>query len=165
MIDPALWDDVRRLTRSAFATSLHFSLSTIGADGSPAVTPIGSLCLLEPGRACYLEFHATGLGHRLDADPRVSILAVDSSRLRWLRALLSGRFARRPAVRLVGRADGPARPATEQDLARFTRQVALVRALPGGRKLWQRNARVRELRIERIDEVGVGPLTRLQRAT
>lgn len=158
MIDASRWEAVSRLVNSAFQTSLHVSVSSIGADGAPVVTPIGSLFLLEPGRACYLELTATGLGRRLDADPRVSILVVDSGRLLWVRALLTRRFVRLPAVRLVGRAETGTRPATEVDWARFAHRVGALWHLPGGRKLWRRRGSVREVRIEGIEAVGLGAL-------
>lgn len=159
MIDPARWEAVRHVLRSANATSLHVALSTVGDDGAPAVTAIGTLFLGAPGEAYYLDYRAAGLGHRLDADPRVSILAVDAGRLRWLRALLTGRFARPAAVRLVGRAVGASRPATDEERARFARRVGLAWRLPAARKLWGRTVRVRELRIERIEEVRLGALS------
>jgi hypothetical protein len=160
VIDVEEWSALRRVVASAFRSSLHVSIASVGAGGAPVVTPIGSFFLDEPGRAHYLELYATGLGRRLEADPRVSVLAVDSGRLLWLRALAGGRFARRPAIRLTCTAVAGAPPATADQIARFSRRVGLVWRLPGSRLLWGGDARIRELRVERIEGVNLGRLSR-----
>ena len=159
MIDPVEWRALRRLFGSAFGSSLHVSVSTVDAGGAPVVTPIGSFFLAEPGRAFYFELYARRLGERLDADPRVSVLAVDSGKLLWLRALFTGRFARRPAVRLVGRAEPGSREATETERARFVRRVGPAWRLRGSQRLWGGLVRVREIRIDRVERIGLGPMS------
>jgi len=160
VIESAQWEEIRRVLSSAAGSSFHVSVASVAGDGAPVVTPIGSLFLHEVGRASYIELHATGLARRLDADPRLSILAVNSRPWTWLHALLTGRrFDRPPAVRLVGRAVSPSRPAGGADRARFARRVGLLALLPGARRLWRGAARVREVRVERIEPVGLGPLT------
>jgi hypothetical protein len=159
VIDTGEWDELRGLFRATFSSSLHFSLASVGGGGEPLVTPIGSVLLAEPGHALFFELYAHGLGARLAADPRVSLLAVDSGRLLWLGALWRGRFPRRPAVRLVGRAAPECRPSTEAERERWRRRVAPVWALRGSRTLWSDLARVRDLWIDRVDRVRIGPLT------
>ncbi|MEQ1570570.1 MAG: pyridoxamine 5'-phosphate oxidase family protein [Myxococcota bacterium] len=159
MIDPNEWEAVRPLFRTAFRTSLHFALASVDADGAPRVTPIGTVLLAEPGHALYFELFAHGLGARLSADPRVSVLAVDSGRLLWLRALWQVRFPRPPAARLVGRASPERRPPTEGERRRWERRMGPVARLPGARRLWGELPWVRDLWIDRIDRVRIGPLT------
>lgn len=159
MIDPAEWRALRRLLASSFASCLHVSVSSMDPGGAPVVTPIGSFFLAEPGRAFYFELYARRLGERLDADPRVSVLAVDSGKLLWLRALFTGRFSRRPAVRLVGRAEPGSREATEAERARFVRRVGPAWRLRGSQRLWGGLVRVREIRIDRVERIGLGPMS------
>lgn len=158
MIAEPEWTQLRRLLASAFSSSLHTAVASVGPDGAPYVTPIGSLLLGDPGHAFYFEIFASGLGRRLGRDQRLSVLVVDSGRLLWLRALVGGRFPRPPAVRLVGRA-GERRPPSESELRRWRRRVGLLARLPGGRTLWSRLDAVRELRIERVDPIRLGALT------
>ena len=53
--DPAVWQQVRATVRGASASSMHCAIASIGADGRPHVTPIGSVMLTEPGRGVYLD--------------------------------------------------------------------------------------------------------------
>ena len=75
---------------------------------------------------------------------------VDSGRLLRARSLLTRRFVRPPAVRLVGRAETGAQPATEADWVRFAHRVGTLRHLPGNRKLWRQRGSVREVSIEAV---------------
>lgn len=160
-IDEHEWRALRRLFAASFTSSFHFAVASAGAQGEPWVTPVGSVLLHEPGRATYFELYARGLGHRLSRDPRVSVLAVDSAKLRWLAGLVRGRFARAPAVRLRGRAAASTREATEAERHRFLRRVRGVRHLKGGRALWgDLDAPVRDLWIDRVEPVRLGALTR-----
>jgi hypothetical protein len=144
---------------AAFATSFHFAIATVGADGQPHVTPIGSVLLTDPGRGFYFEEFPTTLPRNLRRDPRVSILAVNSGRGLWLRALVMGRFAAPPAIRLHGRVVGGPREATAQELARWQRRVRLLRRLRGHALLWGRLRRVRDLEIDAAEPVRLGSMT------
>lgn len=155
------WPDVRDLWRRAARTSLHYALATTNADGSPHVTPIGSVRLLrEPGRALFHEVFANQLARNLDRDPRVCVLAVDSSVWRFVTALWRGRFRADLGVRLSGTA-GPRRPATTQETEAFLRSVRPVRRLKGHDLLWSfDNPHVRELELDVLHPVRLGAMTR-----
>src|SRR5436190_10313977 len=100
--DPQVWLTAKAVVRRTRAGSLHCAIASIDADGSPHVTPIGSVMLGDPGEAVYLDVFNVALGRNLDRNPHCSILAVDSRKLTWARALLEGRFDVPPGVRLVG---------------------------------------------------------------
>jgi len=53
------WPRIRQLFSKAFNSSLHYAIATIAPDGTLHVTPIGSILLLEPGRAIYFEEFTT----------------------------------------------------------------------------------------------------------
>ena len=161
MIDEGEWNQLRGLFAATLTNSFHFSIASIGPQGMPWVTPVGSVLLHEPGHASYFELFAHGLGRRLEAEPRMSMLAVDSGRLRWMKALLRGRFERPPAVRLRGVAETATRPATDIEIARMLKRVRGVRHLKGGKVLWGKmDVPVRHLRIERIEHIRLGSLTK-----
>ena len=105
------WPWLRSLFREAFSSSLHFSLASVNADGSPHVTPIGSVLLGEPGRGLYFEVFTRELPRNVHRDSRMCILAVNSSWGLWLRALWAGRFPHPPAVRLIVRRPSHQSPA------------------------------------------------------
>ena len=154
MIDPHTWADARRVATRAFSSSLHFAVASLDASGAPVLTPVGSVMLAEPGHVVFFELFAHGLGRRLDADPRVSLLGVDSGRWFWLRSLWQGRYARPPALRLWGTASA-CRSCTSAEEQRFLRRVGPLLRTRGGQRLWGRPGPVRDVWVEGIDGVAL----------
>lgn len=156
-ITSADWQVVRRIFREGFASSFHFAVASLGADGSPQLTPIGSLVLGAVGEGFYFEEYAGGLARRLQRDQRVCVMAVASGRWELLKALWRGE-ARRPfGVRLHGTV-GERRAATAGELERFQRRVRSLRFLRGHQLLWGRLRTVREVHFHAFDPVRIAPL-------
>jgi hypothetical protein len=153
------WPEVRNIVRRAVRSSLHCSVASINDDGSPHVTPIGSVMLTEPGRALFFEVFTTQLVRNLERDPRLCVLAVDTGKRFWLESLARGRFERPPGVRLTGTA-GPRRAATSDEQARFERAVRPLRVLKGYRLLWSNVRNVRDIEFHSIVPVRLGAMTR-----
>lgn len=156
-ITAADWEIVRRVLRDGFASGFHFAVASLGEDGAPHVTPIGSLMLTEPGRGFWFEEYASGLARRLARDQRVCVMALNTSRWELLRALWRGEARRPYGVRLHG-VVGERRRATPDELARFLRRVRLLRPLRGHRLLWSRMRTVREVRFHALEPVRLPPL-------
>lgn len=152
------WDEIRQLFRRSFRSSFHYAIASVAADGTPRVTPIGSLILREPGRGFYFERFTQGLARNLDGDRRVCVLAVDSGLWFWLRSLVAGRFAQIPAVRLYGVAGEP-RPATPEEIALWRRRVGRTRFTRGYARMWRDMNSVREIEFTRIEPVSIGRMT------
>jgi hypothetical protein len=159
--DPHVWRTAKAVVRRARSSSLHCAIASIEADGSPHVTPIGSVMLGDPGQAVYLDVFNVALGRNLDRDPRCAVLAVDSSKLTWARALLTGQFDAPPGVRLIGTV-GPARTATSEERERFGRAVRSALHTRGGRRMWgnQERLRARDLTITGVVPVRIPAMTR-----
>jgi uncharacterized protein len=154
------WPRIRQLWGEAFRSSFHFAVATTRPDGSPHVSPIGSLLLLpEPGRAIYFEELTRRLPQHFTHDPRVSILAVRSSALFWLGALIRGRFNAPPAVRLNGVA-GARREATPDEIERMRRRFRPLRFTRGHRMLWEQMSTVREIEVRSAEPILLGAMTR-----
>lgn len=157
-ITPASWEVIRRVFRDGFASSFHFSVASVGDDGSPVVTPIGSFVLGEPGRGFYLEQYATGLARRVQRDPRICVMGLNSSRWTLLKTLWRGEAREPYGVRLLGTA-GERRDATPDELALFRRRVSRLRFLRGHELLWGKQLRsVREVRFHAFEPVRIPPL-------
>lgn len=158
--DPAVWRQVRSTLRHAQSSSLHCSIASNGRDGQPHVTPIGSVMLTEPGFGIYLDVFNVELGRNIDADPRLTVMAVDSGRRTWLTALLRARFDTPPGFRLIGTA-GPARPMTDAERDRFRKRVRLALRTPGGDQLWGRPERqhARDLTFTEVVPVRIPRMT------
>lgn len=154
------WITVRDLVNRSFRSSLHYAVASVNSDGTPHVTPIGSLLLKENEPAgFYFELFTKQLPHNLDEQPRICILAVNSSKWFWLRALLLGRFPSPPAVRLRGTV-GERRQATPEEIARWRKRVGWTRWFKGHQLLWGNLRFVRDIHFESIEPVRLGRMTK-----
>ncbi|MCA9605743.1 MAG: pyridoxamine 5'-phosphate oxidase family protein [Myxococcales bacterium] len=154
------WPELRRLFGRAFASSRHVAIASLDDEGHPRVTPIGSFMLApEVGRAFYFERFVGALRQGVERDPRVSILAVDSGAVFWLRSLAAGRFDQAPGVRLRGLAAPELRAATPAEVERFRRRVRRTRWTRGHELLWSELAEVRDVAIHAVEPVHLGRMT------
>ncbi len=88
------WETAWALVNRSFRSSLHYAFASVNADGTPHVTPIGSLILREDEpTGFYFELFTKQLPHNLDQQPRVCILAVNSSKWFWLRGVVPWSFS------------------------------------------------------------------------
>jgi hypothetical protein len=154
------WRTIRRVFAASFSSSLHFAIATIGEDGEPCVTPIGSVVLTDPGKGFYFEVYPTRLPRNVEKDARVAILGVNSGRWFWLKSLFLGRFVAPPAVRLRGRVVGEPRAPTTAERELFLRRVRPLRRLRGYKLLWSEFSHVRDLEIDSAEPVVIGAMTR-----
>lgn len=158
MIDQDSWNRVVRVFQQSMSTSLHCSIASTNEDGTAHVTPIGSLQFTGPSTAMYFDVFGTRLSRNADRDPRVTILAVNSSKLFWLKMLVKGRFVEYPGVRLIG-VVGPKRESTPRERERFERQVKRVRRLKGYDVLWSDIGHARDVEFTAVDYVRLGRST------
>lgn len=152
------WPDIKALFRETFRSSFHYAIATVNPDGSPHVTPIGSLILTQPGQGFYFEKFTQQLPRNLAANNRVCVLAVNSSRWFWIGSLFRGRFPTRPAIRLHGVA-GELRPATEREKALWLKRVRPARFSKGHAMMWRDMDQVREIAFDRVEPVRIGRMT------
>jgi uncharacterized protein len=151
------WQTIRIIFREGFASGFHFAVATVGEDGFPHVTPIGSFVLGEVGRAIYTESYALGLARRLERDPRICVMALNTSRWELLKTLWRGKATRPYGVRLFGTA-GARREATVDELEGFSRRVRPLRFLRGHGLLWGKMRTVREVRFHAFEPIRIPPL-------
>jgi hypothetical protein len=153
------WPTVRRLFAEALRTSYHFSLATTDAAGNPHITPIGSLYLEQEPRGYYFDIFSKNMNQNLENQNRVCVMAVPSRLGTWLRALVTGRFAKPPGIRLYGRV-GPRREATAVETARWRKNVRAVSFLKGHDLLWGDLKHVREIVFDDWAPIQLGVMTR-----
>ena len=157
-IENSDWVELKRLAGRAFSSSRHFTIATLNADGTPLVTPIGSLILSAPGEGYFFEVFADRLCANLERGSPVAVLGVNSSAWFWLKCLIAGRFASPPAFRLNGVA-GARRAATEEECSRWQKKVRFLRWSKGHRLLWGKLDSVRELHFHALEPVRLGAMT------
>ena len=153
------WATATGVFKRAFRSSFHYAIATVGPDGAPRVTPIGSVMLTEPGRGIFFDVFASQLSQNLDNDPRVCVMAVDTTKRLWLTSIARGRFNLPPAIRLAGTA-GPRRAPTVEEQQRWLRRVRSVRRFKGHALLWGNLTHVRDLELDEALPVRLGAMTR-----
>ncbi len=156
-ITSADWQVIRRIFRDGFASNFQFSVASVGEEGAPHVTPIGSLVLESPGHGFYFEEYAGGLARRLQRDQRVCVMALNCGRWELLKALWRGEARRPLGVRLHGTV-GERREATDDERDRFHRRVRRLRFLRGHALVWGRLRTVREVHFHAFEPVRIPPL-------
>lgn len=148
------WTDIK----SMFARQKCFSIGTVDEDGTPRVSPIGSVALDDEGHGHYFEHFPKTMRNNLDRDPRLCIMATRGGLMYWVRSLWRGAFPAQPALRLVAEA-GPRRKATDEEKARWVAQVRPFRRLKGHDMLWGGMEYVRDFTVVRVEPVGLGKMT------
>lgn len=151
------WNQIRKNFGRYGASSFHFSMATSKPDGSPWVTPIGSLMLNKDRSGIYFEIFTRGMPRNLRTDSRIVVMGVHSGRWFWLKSVLLGRFDQPPAIRLVGRA-GELRRATEREKNRFKKIFGPLRFTAGFKKMWRQIAYVRDITFEEAVAVNIGTM-------
>ncbi|MFV1990031.1 MAG: pyridoxamine 5'-phosphate oxidase family protein [Acidimicrobiales bacterium] len=157
-IDDATWREIRGTFARSERSTLHSSVASINEDGSPHISPIGSVLLTDTAKGIYFDVFAGGLSRNLERDPRLTVLAVDSSRWFWLRSLIKGQFLDHPGYRLSGTA-GPRREATEDEQRRMANIVRPLRWFKGHDLLWSNFGHVRDLSFESAKPIRLGKMT------
>lgn len=153
------WKKIKDNFKRYGTSSLHYSMATIKPDGSPWVTPIGSLMLNKDCTATYFEIFTKAMPINLDTDQRVVVMGVNSGRWFWLKSIFLGRFRHPPAIRLIGKA-GKRRRATDIEKERFAKLVKSVRFTAGYKKMWRRMEFVRDITFEDVVSVNIGGMYR-----
>ncbi|GAA0350893.1 hypothetical protein GCM10009092_14110 [Bowmanella denitrificans] len=153
------WAMIRRIFAQSFSSSSHYAIASVGEDGLPHVTPIGSLMLTEPGKGLFFEKFTRQLPVNIRYNANICVLAVNSGRWFWLKSLLKGRFDNWPALRLKGVA-GERRDATEDECQRWFKRVNAMSFTKGYDLMWKDLCQVRELYFHTVEPVKIGAMTK-----
>lgn len=153
------WNEIKNLFKASFKSSFHYAIATVAEDGNPHVTPIGSLILGSPGKGIYFEKYPQHLPGNLGTNKQVCVLAVNSSKWFWLKSLVSGKFARPPAVRLQG-ITGELRDATDKEIELWQKRVSSVSFSKGHALMWRDMCMVRDIEFIHAEPIHLGEMTR-----
>ncbi len=153
------WPEIKKLFKSSFRSSLHFSIATIDREGNPHITPIGSLILGDPCKAIYFEEFTRRLPSNSEDKKQICVLAVNSSKYFWFKSLISGKFLETPAIRLYGKM-GVRREATEREIVLWNNRVRAVSFTKGHDMMWANMKTVREIEFDKAEPVHMGQITK-----
>lgn len=138
------WPKVKEVVSRGQKSTIYCSIASVAPDGTPNVTPVGTVFLRDDLTGYYFDHYTSALSRNIDANPGICIMAVDASRWFWFKSFLLGRFTAAPGVRLYGKA-GPLRAATADEIERIEARVRPTRWLKGSRLLWSGFTHVRDI--------------------
>lgn len=152
------WDTIRQHFSKSFGSSLHVAIASIDSDNNPTVTPIGTVFLNRDQTGFYFEKFTSNLPGNSKTNNKVCLLAVNSSKVFWIKSLFKGRFQSHPAIKLYGQL-GQKRKATERELNALKKRLKLTRRLKGHQYLWGEMTYVRELTFTKAEKMKLGKMT------
>ena len=152
------WKTIQKLFQDAYDSSTHYAVATVKEDGTPHITPIGSLILRDDHTGYYFEEFPDGLPKNLKKNQRVCVLAINSSKSFWLKSFIRGKFPTPPGVRLWGNA-GKKRLATPDELKEWHKRIEKAKPLKGYDLLWKDMKYVRDITFNSFEPVNCGEMT------
>ncbi len=153
------WERIKEVFIKSYHSSLHFSIATVSEDGTPSIAPVGGLFLKEKGEGFFFDIFFNKTKENLGSNAKVCVMAVNCSKLFWLKSLLKGTFKTPPAVRLYGIV-GERRKATEDEQLKFRRRLHKAKKFKGYKLLWKDLDYVRDIKFSSFEPVLVGEMTK-----
>lgn len=138
------WSKVKRVLEQGQASSIYCSIATVSPDGSPHITPVGTVFLRDDCSGYFFDHYAQALGQNIDHNSNICVMAVNAGRWFWLRSLIKGQFTSEPGVRLYGQASS-IRPATLEEITKIEKRVKPTKWMKGARHLWTDFTHVRDI--------------------
>ncbi len=154
----AHWSDIKRHFNSAFKQHLHVVFASVDENNNPVATPIGTLFFNKDQTGFYFEKFATKLPAGKAHSSTICILAVNSNKFMWIKALFRGYFSKYPGLKLYGQL-GERREATADELQRLKRRMKTTKGLQGHTYLWGDMYHIREILFNHVEEINLGKMT------
>lgn len=152
------WPSIRTHFNKSIQSSLHVSIASVGIDDKPTVTPVGSLFLNGDQTGFYFEIFVSKLPLHEKKNKNICVLAVNSNKWVWLKALFKLKFKSNPAIKLYGEL-GKKRPATDIEISRLNRRMKATKGLKGNKYLWSNTPIVREIKFSEVEGINLGKMT------
>ena len=152
------WKKIREHFNKSFRSNFYVSIASVDSKNNPTVTPIGSLFLNDNQTGFYFEKFPSKLPEHANNNPNVCLLAVNSGRLFWLKALFREKFSDFPAIKLYGELREK-RKATEKDIKRLNRRMKRTKGLKGSTYMWSNMEFVREIKFTKAEKIHLGKMT------
>lgn len=138
------WTEIMRAIDEGQKSTLHCAIASVAKDGTPNITPVGTVFLRDNQTGFYFDQYTSMLAQNVEAGSSICLMSVNAGRRFWLWSLLIGRFTSPPGVRLYGTV-GSLRAATPEELARVRHRVQPASRLKGSKLIWSDFAQVRDI--------------------
>ena len=153
------WAKIKNHFRRSFSTSLHYSFSSVDEDNNPTTTPIGSLFLNNDQTGFYFEKYPRNLPKNSKHNKSICVLAVNSSKWFWIKALFKVKFENYPAIKLYGTLSEK-RQATDEEIRALQRRMRKSKRLQGHKYLWSNMDTVRDITFTNAELINLGKMTK-----
>ena len=151
------WNSIKKHVSASFKTSLHVSIASINKNGMPTITPIGTLFLNDDQTGFYFEKFSSGLTSNIEKNKAICVLAVNSSKLFWIKSLFYGEFKKHPALKIHGEL-GEKRRATKEEIYALSRRMRATKNLKGNHYLWKNMEFVRAVKFKDVEQMKLGKM-------
>lgn len=152
------WRDIKKHFYISFKQNLHVIFASVDANNNPSATPIGTLFFNKNQTGFYFEKFVSKLPQNKEHNSNICILAVNSSKLMWIKALFKGYFSKYPGLKLYGKL-GERREATDFEMMRLQKRMKSTKGLKGNTYLWADMKHIREITFTRVEKVNLGKMT------
>jgi len=133
-------------------------VATVNEDGSPHITPIGSICLRNDQTGFYFEEFSQKMPKNFEHNNRICIMVMNSGTLFWLKSFFTGLCPSIPGVRLYGTVS-ERRMGSEEEIASFQERVKKLRKRKVHEILFKNMKYLREIKFDSFEPVNLGPMT------
>ncbi len=152
------WPMITDLVGTAMKSSFCCGMGTVDPDGLPNVTPIGSLVFKDVGKAFYFEENPVNAPKNIRENSAVCFMAVNSSKMFWLKFFITGTLSTLTGIRLYGRA-GEKRRATDEEQHIWKEYVKSYKKFKGYEVMWKDLSHGREVTFHSFEPVQCGKPT------
>lgn len=152
------WSKIRTHFNKSFRSNFHVSIASVDSEDNPTVTPIGSLFLNKDQTGYYFEKFPSKLPRYAKINNKICVLAVNSTRWFWLKALYKNKFNNYPGIKLYGKL-GERREASEIEKNRLNRRMKGTKRLKGNDYLWGSMEYVRDIKFTKAETIHLGKMT------
>lgn len=154
----ANWSIIKKHFNKSFKTSLSVSIASVDKDNKPTITPIGTFFLNKHQTGFYFEKFPKKIQENVKMNKNICVLAVNSSKWFWIKALYKLKFNAYPAIRLYGELREK-RKATEIETSRLNRRMRITKGLKGSTYIWEKMEFVREIKFIKAEGINIGKMT------
>ena len=152
-------DENWKMIKTEMKKTLFKSIASINEDGSPHITPIGSLILNKEAKGIYFEIFTKKMPSNFKNNQKICILSVNSNLFFWLKSLIKGKFESPPAIRLYATV-GDRRKATEKEKELWYKMVRFAKFFKGYDLMWKNGDYVRDINFTSFEPINIGVMTK-----
>lgn len=138
------WNEIVKVIGIGQRSSMHCSIASVDDQGTPNITPIGTVFLRGDQTGYFFDTFTSKLASNIEENQNICLMAVNTNSSFWLKSFFKGKFPTPPGVRLYGTV-GSLREATEEELKAINKRIKPMSWLKGSKLIWSSFTHVRDI--------------------